>query len=179
MNKTNVLQRCLTDRASGHRHDGEVIAPESNLRWISDGFELRCTNGESICVTFAIDADDREIIGWTACSYSGYLLGVRCRDLMLMCVKRRFGHHRALHAVEWLSDNGHANTSHETVDFAISLGLVLSLPSPRQKYLAESFANRFLRNYVNAHARPDAATVLGQLDNWFENYTQARTLPHR
>jgi putative transposase len=179
MNKNNVLHRCLTERGSGHLHEGNVITPDSNLRWISDRFELQCANGDDVCITFAIDADDREIIGWTACKYSGFLLGIRCRDLMLMCVRRRFGQHRAAQAVEWLSDNGHTNTSRETADFAISLGLVLSLPSTKHRDLAESFAIRFLRNYVNAHAPPDAATVLGRLDNWFENYNQARTLPHR
>jgi len=114
LSQNNLLQRrFLTDKARGHLHDGKTITPGPNLRWESDRLELCCDNGEVVCVMFALDAYSHQIIGWTA-STAGFTWDSP-RNLMLMCVKRQFGQHRTPHAIEWLSDNGRANTSHETV----------------------------------------------------------------
>ncbi|EKT64693.1 InsD [Providencia alcalifaciens Dmel2] len=37
---------------------------ESNQRWCSNGFELRCDNGEKLRVTFALDCCDHEVPCW-------------------------------------------------------------------------------------------------------------------
>ena len=57
-----------TGRRPGRTHDGVVIALRSNIRWCSDHFELACRNGEIVRVLFAIDACDREVMGWLATS---------------------------------------------------------------------------------------------------------------
>jgi transposase InsO family protein len=54
-------------------------------------------------VSFAIDACDREIIAWSATTAG--ISGEMVRDLIVACVKRRFGISKAPQAVEWLSDN--------------------------------------------------------------------------
>ena len=65
------------ERHTGHRpgrtHDGVVIALRSNIRWCSDHFELACRNGEIVRVLFAIDACDREVMGWLATSAGIYI----------------------------------------------------------------------------------------------------------
>jgi putative transposase len=43
-------------------HDGKIITLASDLRWCSDGFEIRCWNGERVHVAFALDCCDREVI---------------------------------------------------------------------------------------------------------------------
>ena len=93
-----------TGRRPGRTHDGVVIALRSNIRWCSDHFELACRNGEIVRVLFAIDACDREVMGWLAASAG--ISGEMVRDLMVACVERRFGISKAAHPVEWLSDNG-------------------------------------------------------------------------
>lgn len=45
--------------------------------------------------------------------------------MMIVCVERRFGTNKALYAVEWLSDNGSAYISKDTLDTARALGLRL------------------------------------------------------
>ena len=50
--------------------------------------------------------------------------GSDIRDMMLEAVEARFGDIRALHPVEWLSDNGSIYTSRETRVFATQLNLV-------------------------------------------------------
>ena len=95
-----------TGRRPGRTHDGVVIALRSNIRWCSDHFELACRNGEIVRVLFAIDACDREVMGWLATSAG--ISGEMVRDLMIACVERRFGISKAAHPVEWLSDNGSA-----------------------------------------------------------------------
>ena len=78
-----------TGRRPGRTHDGVVIALRSNIRWCSDHFELACRNGEIVRVLFAIDACDREVMGWLATSAG--ISGEMVRDLMVACVERRFG----------------------------------------------------------------------------------------
>src|SRR5689334_17837820 len=95
-----------TGRRPGRTHDGVVIGLRSNIRWCSDHFELACRNGEIVRVLFAIDACDREVMGWLATSAG--ISGEIVRDLMVACVERRFGTSKAAHPVEWLSDNGSA-----------------------------------------------------------------------
>ena len=77
-----------TGRRPGRTHDGVVIALRSNIRWCSDHFELACRNGEIVRVLFAIDACDREVMGWLATSAG--ISGEMVRDLMIACVERRF-----------------------------------------------------------------------------------------
>ena len=79
-----------TGRRPGRTHDGVVIALRSNIRWCSDHFELACRNGEIVRVLFAIDACDREVMGWLATSAG--ISGEMVRDLMVACVERRFRH---------------------------------------------------------------------------------------
>ncbi|MFM0721159.1 DDE-type integrase/transposase/recombinase [Paraburkholderia strydomiana] len=172
LSRNNLLQRrCLADKAPRHRHEGKVITQGPNLRWESERLELRCDNGEVVCVMFAIDTYSHQIIGWTA-STAGFTWDSP-RNFMLMCVKRQFGQHRTPHAVEWLSDNGHANTSNEIVAFAIGLGLLPRFAPFRRTAstgVAESFARTFLADYFYGYGRRDAVTVLGLLDSWFEDY---------
>ena len=75
-----------TGRRPGRTHDGVVIALRSNIRWCSDHFELACRNGEIVRVLFAIDACDREVMGWLATSVG--ISGEMVRDLMVACVER-------------------------------------------------------------------------------------------
>ena len=78
-----------TGRRPGRTHDGVVIALRSNIRWCSDHFELACRNGEIVRVLFAIDACDREVMGWLATSAG--ISGEMVRDLMVACVERHSG----------------------------------------------------------------------------------------
>jgi hypothetical protein len=65
-----------------------VVAPASNRRWASDGFEIPCWNGEAVRVAFAIDTHDREIVAWVATSGGG-ISGEMIHHMMLDCVERR------------------------------------------------------------------------------------------
>jgi len=129
-------------------------------------------------VTFVIDTCDREIIAWGATT--GGFDGETVRDLMLLCVERRFGTHRTPHAMEWLTDNGSCYTARETVAFGQSLGLVpcfTPVRSPESNGMAEPFVKTFKRDYVYVHDRPDSATVLAQVDRWFDDYNESH--PHK
>ncbi len=94
----------------------------SNMRWCSDGFEIKCDSGETVTATFAKDCCDREILTWRAWEGKG-LAGELVRDMLVEAVERRF---RTVEAVplerelEFLTDNGSA---HETRGIARSLGL--------------------------------------------------------
>ena len=150
-----------------------MIALRSNIRWCSDHFELACRNGEIVRVLFAIDACDREVMGWLATSAG--ISGEMVRDLMVTCVERRFGISKAAHPVEWLSDNGSAYIAKDTLDTATALGLKLCFTpvrSPESNGIAEAFVKTLKRDYARLSILPDAETVISRATTKFTR-TQA------
>ena len=159
-------------------HEGKVITLRSNLRWRSDGFEIACWNGQVVRVAFALDCCDREIISHVATT--GGITGEMVRDLMIESVERRLGTVDLPHKVEWLSDNGSCYTARETTSFAQDMGFITCftpIRSPESNGMAEAFVKTFKRDYVWVHDRPDAKTVMAQLDQWFEDYNEYH--PHK
>ena len=101
-----------TGRRPGRTHDGVVIALRSHPL-VFRSFELACRNGEIVRVLFAIDACDREVMGWLATSAShlrrygarpdGSLRRAAIRDQQggasrRMVVRQWLGVHRQGHA---------------------------------------------------------------------------------
>ncbi len=44
------------------------------------------------------------------------------------------------------------------------------IESPQSNGMAEAFVKTLKRDYARVNPRPDAASVLRQLDGWFEHY---------
>lgn len=125
-----------------------------------------------------MDCCDREVMGFVAST--GGISGSLARNLMLECVEKRFGTGHPAHRVVWLTDNGSCFTANETVEYASWLGLVsrfTPVRSPQKNSMAEAFVKTFKRDYVYAHYRPDARTVLPHLPAWFEDYNEEH--PHK
>ena len=81
--------------------------------------------------------------------------------------------------VQWLSDNRSPYTAKDKRDFATQLNLVsccTPVASPESNGLAEAFVRTLKRDYARLGPLPDAGTVLGQLDGWFDDYI--RNHPH-
>lgn len=53
-------------RQSSRTHEGKVAVGHSDLRWCSDGLEIKCDSGQTVASTFAKDCCDREVIAWRA-----------------------------------------------------------------------------------------------------------------
>ncbi len=160
-------------------HEGTIITLTSNMRWCSDIFEIPCWNGEKVRVVFAMDCADREIVGYLATT--GGITGEMVRDVMALAIEYRFGLvTKVPHTIQWLSDNGSAFTAHETVRFALLMGLrVCTTPyhSPESNGMAESLVKTFKRDYVSMHELHDARMVIEQLPSWFEDYNEYH--PHK
>jgi putative transposase len=159
-------------------HDGKIITLASDLRWCSDGFEIRCWNGERVHVAFALDCCDREVIAWVAADR--HLDGGDIRDLMAQSVEARFGATHAPHPVEWLSDNGPPYTAHETRCFGTLSGLLVRTTpsySPESNGMAEGFVKTFKRDYVYFGDVDSAQAVLRALPRWFADYNENH--PHK
>jgi transposase InsO family protein len=174
-----LLRRCYGDRP-GRVHDGVIITLQSNQRWCSDAFEIRCWNGERIQVAFSLDCCDREVMGYVATPAT--INGELIRDLMLASVQKRFGDdtRRVPQPIQWLTDNGGAYISDETVSFAEELGLEpRTTPpySPESNGMAESFVKSFKRDYAYQHEPRTAAVVLENLPQWIDDYNRVR--PHK
>jgi putative transposase len=173
----------LLQRHSGagieRRHDGRIAVDRSDTRWCSDGFEIGCDNGERVRIAFTLDCCDREAISWVATT--GGIDSGDIRDLMVESVERRFGFVDKLPApIQWLSDNGSPYTATDTRALARLIGLVpLTTPieSPQSNGMAEAFVKTFKRDYAQVRPRPDAVTVIGQLDQWFAHYNTVH--PHK
>ena len=173
-----LLQR-HTGNGEERRHDGCVAVDRPDTRWCSDGFEIGCDNGERVRVAFTLDCCDREAISWVAAT--GGIASADIRDLMVESVERRFGLVNRLPVpIEWLSDNGSPYTARETRKLARDIGLVprtTPIESPQSNGMAEAFVKTLKRDYARVNPCPDAATVLRQLDGWFEHYNTVH--PHK
>lgn len=176
-----LLPKAPKRERSSRIHDGKVSVPMSNMRWCSDGFEIKCDSGQTVTATFAKDCCDREILAWRAWSGKG-LPGEPVRDMLVEAVERRFGSVEAMpqeHQLEFLTDNGSAYIAHKTRSVAKSLGLKpINTPvcSPQSNGMAESFVNTFKRDYISRMDLRDAATVLAQLPAAFEHFNEIH--PH-
>jgi putative transposase len=176
-----LLPRAPRRRHSSRPHDGTVAVQASDLRWCSDGFEIKCDSGETVTATFAKDCCDREIMAWRAWPGKG-LPGEPVREMLIEAVEKRFGDVEAIppqHTLEFLSDNGGAYIAEDTRRIARSLGLKpINTPvcSPQSNGMAESFVNTFRRDYLSRMDLSNAPTVLAQLPAAFEHFNEAH--PH-
>jgi putative transposase len=179
MKAHNLLLARHTGRAEERRHDGRVAVDRPDTRWCSDGFEIDCDNGERVRIAFTLDCCDREAISWVATT--GGINSSDIRDLMIESIEHRFGLvNRSPMSIEWLSDNGSPYTAHETRKFARGIGLVprtTPIQSPQSNGMAEALVKTIKRDYARVSARPDAASVLRQLNCWFDHYNNVH--PHK
>ena len=165
---------------STRTHDGVIVTLKSNLRWCSDGFEIRCWDGQRVQVAFSLDCCDREVMSYVATT--GAITGEMVRDLMADSVEQRFGANAigTPHPVEWLSDNGPPYTARETRVFGEKLGLIVCTTpaySPESNGRAESFVKTFKRDYVYLNELHNAHDVMKKLADWFEDYNEMH--PHK
>lgn len=176
--KQNHLLLQRASRKPTRTHDGKVMTSKSNIRWCSDGFVIRCWNGDAVHIAFSLDTCDREVMRYIA-STKG-IDGSMIRDLMLETVEYRFSQASLPHRVQWLSDNGPCYTAYETIRFGRSLGFdICTTPaySPESNGMAEAFVKTFKRDYVTVSQLPDAQTVLAKLPEWFDDYNEKA--PHK
>jgi len=142
-------------------------------------FVSDCSQGKILLLNCLLDGEAYEVISHVATT--GGITGEMVRDLMVESVEARFGPLARLpHAVEWLSDNGSCYTAAETISFAKDMGFIscfTPVRSPESNGMAEAFVKTFKRDYVYVHDRPDAKTVMSQLDQWFEDYNEFH--PHK
>jgi len=176
-----LLPKAPRRHQSSRKHEGRVAVARSDLRWCSDGLEIKCDSGQTVTATFAKDCCDREVIAWRAWEGKG-LPGEPVREMLIEAVERRFGTVEAVpasHHLEFLSDNGGAYIAADTRSLARSLGLKpINTPvcSPQSNGMAESFVNTFKRDYVARMDLRDARTVLAQLPTAFEHFNEVH--PH-
>lgn len=162
-------------------HEGQVSVKRSDMRWCSDGLEIKCDSGQTVTVTFIKDCCDREVIAWRAWQGKG-LPGEPVREMLIEAVERRFGTVDDVPkelSLEFLSDNGGAYIAADTRTLARSLGLKpINTPvcSPQSNGIAESFVNTFKRDYVPRMDLRDARAVLVQLPAAFEHFNEVH--PH-
>lgn len=160
-----LLPKALLRRQSSRVHDGRVSVATSDLRWCSDGFEIKCDSGQTVTATFAKDCCDREILALRARVGKG-MPGEPVRDMLIEVVERRFeavDPVRLERELTFLTDNGSAYIAHETRSIAGSLDLKLvntPVRSPQSNSMAESFVNTFKRDYVSRMNLRDELTVL-------------------
>jgi putative transposase len=179
MEQAGLLLQAHTGRPT-QTHDGKIITLKSNLRWCSDGFEIKCWSGEKVAVAFSLDCCDREAMRYVATT--GAINGEMIRDLMMESVEQRFGAGTNLlpHSIQWLSDNGPPYIADETREFGRALGFVVcNTPSysPESNGMAEAFVKTFKRDYVYLHRLETAEKVLEQLPGWFKDYNE--NAPHK
>lgn len=156
-----------------HQKTGEIITLHSNTRWCSDGFEIRCYNGEKVYVAFSLDCHDREVMSYVASKTP--LLATDIQNLMIQSVDSRFENGKTTRDIQWLSDRGSIYRAFETKQLARNLGLVSCFTaaySPQSNGMSEALVGTIKRDYVYTNDCFDADTVLEMLPIWFKDYNE-------
>ena len=61
-----LLPKAPRRRQFARTHEGRVAISRSDLRWCSDGLEIKCDSGQTVTAAFAKDCCDREVLAWRA-----------------------------------------------------------------------------------------------------------------
>lgn len=153
-------------------HTGIVMTMFPNLRWCSDGMEIRCFNGDKVFVAFALDCCDREAFAYVARTEP--LSAVDIEELMVKAVEARFGGSlRCAREIQWLSDRGSIYRAKSVRDLGRELNLQCCYTraySPESNGMAEAFVKTIKRDYVYQADCDCAETVLRLLPQWFADY---------
>ncbi len=159
-------------------HTGKVMTLFPNLRWCSDGMEIRCYNGDKVFVAFALDCCDREAFAYVARSEP--LIADDIEELMLAAVGKRFGESlRCPREIQWLSDRGSIYRAKSVQALSKHLNLQCCYTraySPESNGMAEAFVKTIKRDYVYQSDCDSAETVLKLLPEWFKDYNHVA--PH-
>jgi putative transposase len=150
---------------------GKVMTLHPNTRFCSDGFEIKCFNGEKVYVAFVLDCCDREAISFVARKKP--LLAEDIQELLITTVENRFEGTRAPRQVEFLSDRGAIYRAYNVQTLARSLNLksCFTAPySPESNGMAEAFVNTIKRDYVYTNDCDTADNVLKMIKDWFKDY---------
>lgn len=121
-----LLPKAPRRRQSTRTHEDRVSVAQSDMRWCSDGLEIKCDSGQTVTATFMKDCCDREVIAWRAWEGKG-LPGEPMREMLIEAVERCCGSVDAVpeqHQLELLSDNGGTYVAASTRQLARSLGLM-------------------------------------------------------
>ena len=159
-------------------HTGQVMTLFPNLRWCTDGMEIRCFNGEKVYVAFAMDCCDREAFAYVARTEP--LCAEDIEELMVKAVEARFGETlRATREIQWLSDRGLIYRAKSVKELSQHLNLQCCYTraySPESNGMAEAFVKTIKRDYVYQEDCDCADTVLKLLPEWFADYNNVA--PH-
>lgn len=159
-------------------HTGVVMTMFPNLRWCSDGMEIRCFNGDKVFVAFALDCCDREAFAYVARTEP--LCADDIEELMIKAVESRFGSsQRCPREIQWLSDRGPIYRAKSVRDLSQDLNLRCCYTraySPESNGMAEAFVKTIKRDYVYQADCDSAETVLTLLPQWFADYNNVA--PH-
>ena len=159
-------------------HTGKVMTLFPNLRWCSDGMEIRCHNGDKVFVAFALDCCDREAFAFVARTRP--LIADDIEELMITAVEKRFGESlRCTREIQWLSDRGSIYRAKSVKTLSKHLNLQCCYTraySPESNGMAEAFVKTIKRDYVYQADCDSAETVLKLLPEWFADYNHVA--PH-
>ena len=159
-------------------HTGVVMKMFPNLRWCSDGMEIRCFNGDKVFVAFALDCCDPEAFAYVARAEP--LSADDIEELMIKAVEKRYGVSlRCPREVQWLSDRGSIYRAKSVKDLGKELNLQYCYTraySPESHGMAEAFVKTIMRDYVCPAYCDSAETVLKLLPRWFADYNNVA--PH-
>lgn len=168
----NGLSLAQSMPAEKREHTGKVMTLFPNIRWCSDGMEIRCFNGEKVFVAFVLDCCDREAFAYVARTEP--LQASEIEELMVSAVEKRFGDSlRASREIQWLTDRGAIYRAKSVKTLSKNLNLVCCYTraySPESNGMAKAFVKTMKRDYVYQTDCFNAETVLKLLPEWFADY---------
>lgn len=178
MKEHNLLLNAPCRRNNSRSHSGRIVCETSDQRWCSDGFEIKCDNGDKIRTIFVMDCCDREIISFTM-STDGYTSEM-VQLALIDAVEKRFRIDKVDKKLEWLTDNGSCFIAKETQEVVAELGIThcfTPVRSPESNGMAEAFVKTIKRDYVSCNKISNAEDVMKQMEKWIDDYNEVA--PHK
>jgi len=84
-----LLPKAPQRRQSARTHEGRVAVSRSNLRWCSDGLQIKCDSGQTVTATFTKSRRAREVMAWRAWEGKG-LPSELVREMLIEAARRRW-----------------------------------------------------------------------------------------
>lgn len=171
--KINGLILPKTEKIRNHVPTGKIVTLHPNTRWCSDGFEIKCFNGEKVYVAFSLDTCDREAISFVA--KDSPLLAEDIQELMLESVEKRFKDTKAPRQIEWLTDRGSIYRAYNVQALGRNLNLKCCYTasySPESNGMSEALVGTIKRDYVYVNDCYSAELVLKMVPEWFRDYNE-------
>lgn len=171
MKEEGLLVARARTRGSSRPHTGKIAVEQPNTRWASDITSIKCWNGQKLRLAFLMDCCDRSIISWRA---GLHMQACDIESMVQEALFKRFGDQLPPKGqLQFLHDNGPEYIEKKLQGRLESWNIEnCNTPSysPQSNGMCEALNGTFKRDYVFENCLDSPQMVIGQIQDWVDEY---------